>query len=97
MYALIIVIAMKQVGGTSIAVTSQIIGGFNGGWDSFGAFVSHLKFVADHHLHIKRVAAVTGSGFLKTVPIIAEHFVQAKTRHFDLRKGASGCAARTDR
>ena len=29
MYALIIVIAMEQVGGTSIAVTSQIIGNFS--------------------------------------------------------------------
>ena len=29
MYALIIVIAMEQVGGTSVAATSQIIGKFN--------------------------------------------------------------------
>ena len=56
------------------------------GWDSFGAFVSHLKFVADHHRHIKRIATVTNSGFLKVMPIIARHFVQAKIRHFDLEK-----------
>ena len=53
------------------------------GWDSFGAFVSHLKFVADHHRRIKRIAAVTDSGFLKIMPRIAEHFVQAKIKHFD--------------
>ena len=54
------------------------------GWDSFGAFVSHLKFVADHHRQIERIAAVTDSGFLKIVPRIAEHFVQAEIKHFDL-------------
>ena len=53
------------------------------GWKSFGALVSHLKFVADHHRQIERVAAVTNSGFLKIVPRIASHFVQARIRHFD--------------
>jgi len=52
------------------------------GWDGFGALVAHLKFVADHHRVIKRIAAVTDSGFLKIVPNIANHFVQAKIRHF---------------
>jgi hypothetical protein len=56
------------------------------GWDSFGAFVSHLKFVADHHRQIERIAAVTDSGFLKIMPRIADHFVQAKVRHFDFEK-----------
>src|SRR3954454_22036291 len=53
------------------------------GWKSFGALVSHLKFVADHHRQIERVAAVSNSGFLKIVPRIASHFVQASIRHFD--------------
>jgi hypothetical protein len=35
------------------------------GWENFGALVSHLKFVADHHRQIERIAAVTDSGFLK--------------------------------
>ena len=56
------------------------------GWDSFAAFLSHLKFVADHHRRIERIAAVTDSGFLKVLPRIAEHFVQAKVRHFDFDK-----------
>jgi len=29
---------------------------------------------------------VTDSGFLKVLPRIAEHFVQAKVRHFDFDK-----------
>jgi hypothetical protein len=53
------------------------------GWDSFGALVSHLKFVTSHHRLIKRVAAVTDSGFLKIMPNIANYFVQAKIRHFN--------------
>jgi hypothetical protein len=28
-------------------------------WDSFGAFISHFKFVTDHHRQIDRNAAVT--------------------------------------
>ena len=56
------------------------------GWDSFGALVSHLKFVADHHRQIERIAAVTDSAFLKIVPRIASHFVQASIRHFDFNE-----------
>jgi hypothetical protein len=53
------------------------------GWRNFGAFVSHLRFVADHHRQIERIAAVTNSGFLKIVPRIANHFVRAEIKHFD--------------
>jgi hypothetical protein len=56
------------------------------GWESFGAFLSHLKFVADHHRQIERIAAVTDSGFLKIMPRVADHFVQAKVRHFDFEE-----------
>ena len=54
------------------------------GWRSFGAFASHLKFVVDHHRQIERIAAVTNSGFLKMMPRIADHFVQAKIKHFNV-------------
>jgi hypothetical protein len=56
------------------------------GWDSFGALVSHLKFVTDHHRLIKRIAAVTDSKFLKIMPNIANHFVQAKIRLFNFNE-----------
>jgi SpoIIAA-like len=52
-------------------------------WQSFGALVSHLKFVGDHHRQIERIAAVTNSGFLRIMPLIASHFVQAKIERFD--------------
>jgi hypothetical protein len=56
------------------------------GWESFGALVSHLKFVADHHRQIERIAAVTDSGFLKIVPRIASHFVRAQIKHFEFEE-----------
>jgi hypothetical protein len=52
------------------------------GWRSFGAFVSHIKFVVDHHRQIERIAAVTSSGFLKIMPRMADQFVQPKIKHF---------------
>lgn len=52
------------------------------GWESFGALVSHLRFVKDHHHKIDRIAAVTDSEFLKIIPHIAKHFVAAEIRQF---------------
>jgi tRNA U38,U39,U40 pseudouridine synthase TruA len=53
------------------------------GWDNFAAFLSHMKFVKNHHQKIKKIAAVTGSSFLAIMPQVASHFVQADVRHFD--------------
>jgi alpha-N-acetylglucosamine transferase len=53
------------------------------GWDNFAAFLSHMKFVKNHHQKIKKIAAVTDSGFLSIMPQVASHFVQAELRHFD--------------
>ena len=52
------------------------------GWHDFGALISHLRFVRDHHKKTKRIAAVTDNGFLSIVPRIARHFVNAEVRHF---------------
>src|SRR6187402_2518640 len=46
------------------------------GWESLSALVSHFRFVADHHRKIARIAVVTDSELLKTVPRIADHFVE---------------------
>ena len=53
------------------------------GWDSFAAFLPQLKFVKNDHLIIRKIAAVTGSGFLSIMPQVANHFVQAELRCFD--------------
>jgi SpoIIAA-like len=62
------------------------------GWDSFGALVSHLKFVADHHRQIVRIAAVTDSGFRKIIPTIATHFIEAQIKVFDFTQKAAALA-----
>lgn len=53
------------------------------GWRSVDAFLSHLKFVADHQRQIERIAVVTDSAFLKIMPRIAGLFVRPAVRHFD--------------
>jgi tRNA U38,U39,U40 pseudouridine synthase TruA len=53
------------------------------GWDNFAAFVSHIKFVKNHHQKIKKIAAVTDGSFLSILPQIANHFVAAQIKHFD--------------
>ena len=56
------------------------------GWDSFAAFLSHMKFVKGHHKNIGKVAAVTDSGFLSILPRVASHFVEAEVRHFPYKE-----------
>lgn len=53
------------------------------GFPDFAAFLSHMKFVKNHHQKIKKIAAVTGSSFLSIMPQVANHFIQAEVRHFD--------------
>jgi len=62
------------------------------GWDSFGAFLSHLRFVADHHRQIERVAIVTDSQFRKILPRIADHFAKAQIRDFEFAQKAPALA-----
>ena len=52
------------------------------GWRDFRGLISHLRFVRDHHTHIKKVAAVTDSAFGVIAPSLASHFVSAEVRHF---------------
>jgi hypothetical protein len=52
------------------------------GWDSFGALVNHLRFLRDHHRHIKKVAVVTDSALGEAAEHIASHFVAADIKHF---------------
>ena len=52
------------------------------GWDNFAAFLSHMKFIKNHHQKIDKVAAVTDSSFLSILPRVSSYFVQAEIRHF---------------
>ncbi|RUP01229.1 MAG: STAS/SEC14 domain-containing protein [Mycobacterium sp.] len=52
------------------------------GWDSFGALVTHFRFVRDHQKHIKKVAVVTDSHLGDVAEHLTSHFVSAEIRHF---------------
>jgi len=52
------------------------------GWDSFGALVTHLRFVRDHQKHVKKIAVVTDSHLGDVAEHLASHFVSADIRHF---------------
>lgn len=52
------------------------------GWDSFAALLSHLRFVRDHHHHVKKVAVVSDATVLTIFPEIAAHFISAELKHF---------------
>jgi stage II sporulation SpoAA-like protein len=55
------------------------------GWQDFGALISHLRFVRDHHRKIRRIAMVSDSAVLTIAPRLAEHFVAAQVKHFTQR------------
>src|SRR5262245_38870475 len=53
------------------------------GWRNFAAFVSHLRFVVDHHRWIERIAAATNSKLVRIMVPVAGLFVHPKCKHFD--------------
>jgi hypothetical protein len=52
------------------------------GWESLGAMVAHIRFVRDHHKHIKKIGLVTNSAMGNVAEHLASHFVSAKIKHF---------------
>jgi SpoIIAA-like len=62
------------------------------GWEDVAGFVSHFRFVKDHHRIIKKVAIVSDSELLTVLPKVAAHFVSAEIEHFS---GREERAART--
>jgi len=52
------------------------------GWDSFGAMVTHLRFVHDHHQHVKKIAIVTDSPIAGVAQHLVSHFIAAEIRKF---------------
>jgi len=52
------------------------------GWEGLGALAAHIRFVRDHHRHLKKVAVVTDSKLGKVAEKLASHFVAAEIRQF---------------
>jgi hypothetical protein len=59
------------------------------GWDSFGALVSHLRFVRSHHERVGKVAIVTDSALGDVAERLASHFVSAEIKHFPAGQAAA--------
>lgn len=55
------------------------------GWNSFGALVSHLKFVKNHHKKVSRIAFATDSAVGDLAEHIGSHFISAEVKHFPYR------------
>jgi hypothetical protein len=56
------------------------------GWENVEAITAHLRFVANHHGSIERIAVATDSGFLKIFPGFAGYFVHPEIRVFALEE-----------
>ncbi len=52
------------------------------GWEGLGAMAAHIRFVRDHHKHVRKVALVTDSALGNVAERLASHFVSAEIRHF---------------
>lgn len=52
------------------------------GWDGFSAMVTHIRFVRDHHRHVKKIAVVTDSHLGDAAEHLASHFIAAEIKHF---------------
>jgi len=52
------------------------------GWDSFSAFIAHMKFVKEHHKSVSHVAFVTDSTLGSLAENVASHFIEAEIKHF---------------
>jgi len=52
------------------------------GWENFSGFLSHMRFVKDQQARVSKVAIVSNSTLLETMPKIVAYFVNAEVRHF---------------
>ena len=62
------------------------------GWENFGGFAAHLRFVREHHKQVQRVAIVTDSSFVGIAESLAKHFVAAELRSFPFADDAKALA-----
>ena len=52
------------------------------GWENLGAFLSHVRFVHDHHRKVERIALAVDGRLAALAPRIGEHFVHAEVKEF---------------
>ena len=59
------------------------------GWENFGGFTAHLRFVRGHHKKVERVAVATDSQVGGIAESLGKHFVSAEVRHFPFQDNAA--------
>jgi hypothetical protein len=52
-------------------------------WNSFSGFISHMKFIKNHHQDVKKLAFVTDSFVGEVGEHVGSHFVSAEVKNFD--------------
>ncbi len=52
------------------------------GWENFGGFTAHMRFVREHHRQVERIAVVTDSSMGDLAQSLGGHFTSAEVRHF---------------
>ncbi|MCP3999365.1 MAG: STAS/SEC14 domain-containing protein [Gammaproteobacteria bacterium] len=52
------------------------------GWESFGALVSHITFIKNHHTQLSKVAVVTDAKIGGLAEKIGSHLVSADVKHY---------------
>ena len=52
------------------------------GWENFGGFTAHMRFVRDHHKQIERVAIVTDSPLGGIAEVLGKLFLSAEVLYF---------------
>lgn len=52
------------------------------GWDDFGSFRRHIRFVSDHHRKIDKVALAADGRFMNLAARLGEHFAKAEVKTF---------------
>jgi len=58
------------------------------GWENFGGFTAHLRFVREHHKKVERVAIVTDSPIASIAQSLGKHFTSAEVMHFPFAEDA---------
>lgn len=52
------------------------------GWHDISALTAHLRFVKDHRKKVNRLAIVSDSRVLSSLPLLARHLLVNEARHF---------------
>lgn len=59
------------------------------GFASAAAFADHVRFIADHHTRVRRIALVTDSALAPIAEFVANHVVGLEMRHYAFGESAA--------